>query len=155
MYHSDFKGVKEALGTSPHPLLVGFFASNSQRKLNAMKTVPNTPRIRFVLRPYRRIPTWYSSYYMSGSVIGKGVVKNLSRTGLRVLGDHSLTPGTEVTIRLHLGETDPPLEISNATVRWADQYEFGLRIEHLTTHAAHRLAGLINADVNLRPNSAQ
>lgn len=155
MYHSDFKGVKEALGTSPHPLLVGFFASNSQRKLNAMKTVPNTPRIRFVLRPYRRIPTWYSSYYMSGSVIGKGVVKNLSRTGLRVLGDHSLTPGTEVTIRLHLGETDPPLEISSATVRWADQYEFGLRIEHLTPHAAHRLAGLINADINLRPNSAQ
>ena len=66
-----------------------------------MKTVPNAPRTRFVLRPYRRIPTWYSSYYMSGSVIGKGVVKNLSRTGLRVLGDHSLTPGTEVTIRLH------------------------------------------------------
>ena len=43
------------------------------------------PRTRFVLRPYRRIPTWYGSYYMSGSVIGKGVVKNLSRTGL--LGD--------------------------------------------------------------------
>ena len=120
-----------------------------------MKTVPNAPRTRFVLRPYRRIPTWYSSYYMSGSVIGKGVVKNLSRTGLRVLGDHSLTPGTEVTIRLQLGETDPPLEISSATVRWADQYEFGLRIEHLTPHAAHRLAGLINADINLRPNSAQ
>lgn len=155
MYHSDFRGVKEALGTSPYPLLVGFFATDSRRKVNAMKTVRNTPRTRFVLRPYRRIPTWYSSYYMSGSVIGKGVVKNLSRTGLRVLGDHSLTPGTEVTIRLHLGETDPPLEISNATVRWADQYEFGLRIEHLTTHAAHRLAGLINADINLRPNSAQ
>ena len=120
-----------------------------------MKTVPNAPRTRFVLRPYRRIPTWYSSYYMSGSVIGKGVVKNLSRTGLRVLGDHSLTLGTEVTIRLHLGETDPPLEISRATVRWAGQYEFGLRIEHLTPHAAHRLAGLINADINLRPKSAQ
>ncbi len=88
---------------------------------------------------------------MSGSVIGKGVVKNLSRTGLRVLGDHSLTPGTEVSIRLHLGETDPPLEISRATVRWADQYEFGLRIEHLTPHAAHRLAGLINADINASP----
>ena len=120
-----------------------------------MKTVPNAPRTRFVLRPYRRIPTWYSSYYMSGSVIGKGVVKNLSRTGLRVLGDHSLTLGTEVTIRLHLGETDPPLEISRATVRWAGQYEFGLRIEHLTPHAAHRLAGLINADINFRLKSAQ
>ena len=120
-----------------------------------MKTVRNTPRTRFVLRPYRRIPTWYSSYYMSGSLVGKGVVKNLSRTGLRVLGDHSLTPGTEVCIRLHLGETDLPLEIFRATVRWADQYEFGLRIEQLTPHAANRLACLINADTSLRPNSAQ
>ena len=155
MYHSDFKGVKEALGTMPHPLLVGFLATNSRRRLNAMKMVRNTPRIRFVLRPYRRIPTWYTSYYMSGNVIGKGVVKNLSRTGLRVLGDHSLTPGTDVCIRLHLGETDPPLEISRATVRWADEYEFGLQIEHLTPYAADRLAGLINADISLRPNSAQ
>ena len=120
-----------------------------------MKTVRNTPRTRFVLRPYRRIPTWYSAYYMSGSVIGKGVVKNLSRTGLRVLGDHSLTPGTEVTIRFHLGETDPPLEISCATVRWANQYEFGMRIEQLTPHAAHRLADLTTAYINLPPNSAQ
>jgi len=120
-----------------------------------MKTVRNPPRTRFVLRPYRRIPTWYSSYYMSASVIGKGVVKNLSRTGLRVLGDHSLTPGTDVCIRLTLGESDPPLEISRATVRWANRYEFGLQIEHLTPHAAHRLVGLLNADISLRPNSAQ
>jgi len=47
------------------------------------------------------------------------------------------------------------LEISRATVRWANQYEFGLQIEHLTPHAAHRLVGLLNADISLRPNSAQ
>ena len=114
-----------------------------------------TPSAKFVVRPFRRIPTWYSSYYMSGSVIGKGVVKNLSRTGLRVLGDHSLTPGTEVSVRLSIGETDPPLEISRASVRWADQYEFGLRIEHVTADTAHRLADLITADIRVRPHSKQ
>ena len=124
--------------------------------LGHMKTPRQTvPRTKFVLRPYRRIPTRYSSYYMSGSVIGKGVVKNLSRTGLRVLGDHSLTPGTEVSVRLSIGETDPPLEISCASVRWADQYEFGLRIEHLTADTAHRLADLITADIRVRPHSEQ
>ena len=46
---------------------------------------------------------------MSGSVIGKGVVKNLSRTGLRVLGDHSLAAGTEVSIRLTIEGADAPL----------------------------------------------
>jgi PilZ domain-containing protein len=120
-----------------------------------MKTARNSVRSRFVLRPYRRIPTWYTSYYMSGSVIGKGVVMNLSRTGLRVLGDHSLTPGTELSLRLTLGEADPPLEISRATVRWSNQYEFGLRIEHLSSPAAHRLAGLITADLSLRPHGMQ
>ena len=121
-----------------------------------MKTPRQTvPHTKFVLRPYRRIPTRYRSYYMSGSVIGKGVVKNLSRTGLRVLGDHSLTPGTEVSVRLSIGETDPPLEISRASVRWADQYEFGLRIEHLTADTAHRLANLITADMRVRPHTEQ
>jgi hypothetical protein len=110
-------------------------------------------RRKFVLRPYRRIPTWYSAYYMSGSVIGKGVVKNLSRIGLRLLGDHSLTAGTEVSLRLSLEETDPPLEISRASVRWTNEYEFGLRIEHLSPEAAHRLAGLITADIGLRPKN--
>jgi PilZ domain len=120
-----------------------------------MKTTRNTARNKFVLRPYRRIPTWYSSYYMSGNVIGKGVVKNLSRTGLRLLGDHSLTPGTEVSIRLTLSDADPPLEITHASVRWANQYEFGLRIEHLTSNAAQRLVDLIKADTGIRSNHAQ
>ena len=114
-----------------------------------MKTVRSAYRTRFVVRPYRRIPTSYSSYYMSGSVIGKGVVRNVSRTGLRVLGDHSLASGTELCIRLILGDGDP-LEISRASVRWASEYEFGLRIEQVTPHAAQRLAGLINADIGLR-----
>jgi hypothetical protein len=120
-----------------------------------MWTGPNrtTLRRKFVLRPYRRIPTWYSAYYMSGRVIGKGVVKNLSRIGLRLLADHCLTPGTEVSLRLSLGETDPPLEISRASVRWTNDYELGLRIEHLSADAAHRLGDLITADVGLRPDN--
>jgi hypothetical protein len=113
------------------------------------------PRTRFVLRPYRRIPTWYGSYYMSGSVIGKGVVKNLSRTGLRVLGDHSLAPGTEVSVRLLVEGADVPLEIACASVRWVNQSEFGLRIEHVTSHAAQRIARLINADIGLSPDNGQ
>jgi hypothetical protein len=114
-----------------------------------------TPRTRFILRPYRRIATWYDSYYMSGTVIGKGVVKNLSRTGLRMLGDHSLTPGTNVSIRLHIDGADAPLEIARASVRWANQYEFGLRIEHVTPQATDRLAHLINADLGLRSEHAR
>lgn len=120
-----------------------------------MKMNVNSSRTRFVLRPYRRIATWYSSYYMSGSMIGKGVVKNLSRTGLCVLGDHSLATGSDVCVRIMLGENEPPVEISRASVRWTDLSGFGLRIEHLTPHAAHQLAGLIKADLSSRPRDAR
>lgn len=109
------------------------------------------PRGKFVLRPYRRIPTWYHSYYFSGNLIGKGIVMNVSRTGLRVLGEHSVKPGTELSIRLSLDEDGAPLEISRASVCWADHYEFGVKIDRLTPGAAHRIAGLINDHIAARP----
>ncbi|HKT34792.1 MAG TPA: PilZ domain-containing protein [Nitrospira sp.] len=120
-----------------------------------MKTAPNGYRSRFIIRSYRRISTAYCSYYMNGSVIGKGVVRNLSRTGFRVFGDHSLTAGTELCIRLAIGDADPPLEIPCASVRWVNNYEFGLRIEELTPQAAQRLVALVNADIGLRPRASK
>ena len=105
----------------------------------------------FVVRPYRRIPTWYGSYYLSGSGIGKGVVMNVSCTGLRVLGDHSLKPGTDVSIRVTV-DSGPPLEISRASVRWVKEYEFGLKIDQVTSQTANRLARLIHDSIGGRPS---
>ena len=110
---------------------------------------------KFVVRPYRRIPTWYSSYYLSGSLIGKGVVMNLSRNGMRVLGDHSLTPGTDVSVRLLVEEHGPPIEVSRASVRWVTQYEFGLKIDQLSQTAAHRIAGLVKAHASASRNESR
>ncbi len=105
---------------------------------------------KFVLRPYRRIPTWYESYYMSGDRIGRGVVMNLSRSGLRILGDHSITLGTELALRLTIEEHSPPLEISRASVRWVNEYEFGLRIEHLSPAAGRRIADLLGQEIRAK-----
>jgi hypothetical protein len=115
------------------------------------RTGTATPRRGFVLRPYRRIPSWYGSYYLSGSVIGKGVVMNVSCTGLRVLGDHSLKPGTDVSIRVTV-DTGPPLEISRASVRWVKEYEFGLKIDQITSQTANRLVRLIQDSIDARPS---
>jgi hypothetical protein len=136
------------------PLFVGWFLRRGQRTLEVMKMAgkQKTQPRKFVLRPYRRIPTWYSAYYLSGSVIGKGVVMNLSRTGLRLLGEHSLKPGTDVSIRVTVEEGGPSLEISRASIRWINQYEFGLKIDHLPPGAAHRIVGLINDHIGVRPS---
>jgi PilZ domain len=98
---------------------------------------------RFILRPYRRIPTWYLSYYMSGNLVGKGVVTNLSCTGMRVLGDHAMKPGTELTIQLTLEEGEPALEIEQVTVRWVKEAEFGLRINIIKPASSKRIAQVL------------
>lgn len=98
---------------------------------------------RFIMRPYRRIPTWYMSYYMGGDLIGKGVVTNLSCTGMRVLGDHAMQPGTTLTLRLTLEEGMPPLEIERVTVQWIKEAEFGVRIVTIKPAAAKRIVRLL------------
>ena len=98
---------------------------------------------RFIMRPYRRIPTWYMSYYMGGDLIGKGVVTNLSCTGMRVLGDHAMQPGTTLALRLNLEEDMPPLEIERVTVQWVKEAEFGVRVVRIKPAAAKRIVHLL------------
>ncbi len=107
------------------------------------KARANKTGSRFVLRPYRRIPTWYLSYYMSGDLVGKGVVTNLSCTGMRVLGDHAMKPGTALTVQLTLEEDKPPLEIKRVSVQWVKEAEFGLQIVSISPVAAKRIAHLL------------
>jgi len=123
--------------------------------VQAVKTGAKIQPRKFVLRPYRRIPTRYSSYYLSETAIGKGVVMNLSRTGMRILGDHSVKPGTELSVRVSVEKDHPPLEISRASVRWVNQNEFGLKIDHLTPGVSHRITCLIKQQAGARRNEPQ
>lgn len=74
----------------------------------------------------------------------EGVVTNLSRSGMRMLGDHALKAGTDLCVRFQLEEDQPPIEITRATVRWVREYEFGLRIDDQTAAAAGRIAEVLN-----------
>jgi hypothetical protein len=100
----------------------------------------------FVLRPYRRIPTWFVSYYMTGNAVGKGMVTDLSRTGMRVSGEHVLKSGTELTVRVSI-EDHPPIEISRAAVRWVRENNFGLQILSMSPSAATRIAAVLHDEI--------
>ena len=115
------------------------------RQPTNVKTVPKPGK--FILRPYRRVPTWFMSYYLSGDAVGKGVVTNLSRTGMRVLGDHALSAGTEVSVRLALDDDSPSIEIGRATVRWVNEYDFGLQIDSISHDAARRIARMVRNEI--------
>ena len=104
---------------------------------------------RFVLRPYRRIPTWLVLYYLSGECVGKGVVTNLSLSGMRIQGDHAVEPGLNLALRVTFANDGPPIDIERATVRWVAGYDFGLDLVLVSPLAAkyivHLLSGQIRA----------
>ena len=102
---------------------------------------------RFVLRPYRRIPTWRAVYYLSGECVGKGVVTNLSQSGMRVRGEHEVEPGLDLALRLTLSDDGPTIDIDRATVRWVDGNDFGLDFVRLSPLAKKHISNALNQQV--------
>ena len=112
-------------------------------KPRSSKPVP----IQFVLRPYRRIPTWLVLYYLSGDCVGKGVVTNLSQSGMRIQGDHTVQPGLDLALRVIVAGDGPPIEIDRAKVRWVDGYDFGLDFVHLSPIAAKYITNALSQQI--------
>ncbi len=102
---------------------------------------------RFVLRPYRRVPTQRVLYYLSGKCVGKGVVTNLSQSGMRVRGEHAIEPGLDLALRLTLEDDGPTIDIDRATVRWVDGIEFGLDFVRLSPLAKKYISAALNQQV--------
>ena len=112
------------------------------------KPRPSKPnRVRFVLRPYRRIPTWLALYYLSGECVGKGIVTNLSQSGMRVQGDHEVKLGLDLALRVTFADDDPPIEIERATVRWMNRYDFGLNFVHLSPLAMKHITDALSQQI--------
>jgi hypothetical protein len=112
------------------------------------RTSSEQKRTRFVLRPYRRISTWSVIHYLGGEFIGKGVMTNLSQTGMRVQGDHAVTPGTEVGIRVTFAENGSSVQIERATVRWVDGFDFGLEFIRIAPMASKQIAHIITTQIH-------
>lgn len=102
---------------------------------------------RFVLRPYRRIPTWLVLYYLSGECIGKGVATNLSLSGMRIQGDHAVEPGLNLALRVTFANDGPLIEIDRATVRWVNGYDFGLDLVLVSPLAAKSIVRLLSGQI--------
>ena len=118
------------------------------------KSSLSKPRVtRFVLRPYRRIPTWLVLYYLSGEGVGKGIVTNLSRSGMRIQGDHAVEPGLDLALRVTFADDVPPIEINRATVRWVDGYDFGLDLVLVSPFAAKHITDALSQQIRA-PQSA-
>jgi hypothetical protein len=103
--------------------------------------------VRFVLRPYRRIPTQHVLYYLSEGCVGKGIVTNLSQSGMRVQGDHGVEPGLDLALRVTLSDDDPPIEIKQATVRWVEGCDFGLSFVRASPLAVKFISSFLSEQI--------
>ena len=101
----------------------------------------------FILRPFRRIPTWCVVHYLGGEFIGKGIMTNLSQSGMRVQGDHSVTPGMQVAIRVTFAENGSSVQIERAAVRWVNGCDFGLEFVRIAPMASRQVAHVITTRI--------
>lgn len=106
---------------------------------------------RFILRTYRRFPVCCSFYYHGDGFVGEGTVWNLSAGGWRVSGDHSVSPGMDLALRLFLPDQDRAIEVDRATVQWLRGEEFGLQIVTIQPEEEARISQFVASLVYTRP----
>jgi hypothetical protein len=82
----------------------------------------------FTIRGHRRFPVKCAVDYMSSDCVGKGIVRNLSRSGWRIEGDHTVAPGAILTLAVWLPGDSIPVKVEQAIVRWVSGRAFGIKI---------------------------
>ena len=71
----------------------------------------------FKLRAHGRIKTRCILYYLGEQVSGTGSVRDISLAGWRIVGDHPVTEGTTLSLRIFLPTVQEPIHIDAATVQ--------------------------------------
>ena len=83
-----------------------------------------------------RIPTLFSLFYSymdSGqTLIGDGIVIDLSSSGIGIRGNRSVAPGMNITLSIDLPGMEKPFSITQSRVSWAESCRFGVEIKTLT-----------------------
>lgn len=105
----------------------------------------------FRLRTYQRITQCNVGYYLSDDFLGKGIVRDISSGGWRLQGDHQVTIGMKLTLRMDLPEHNSPLEIEEASVQWVSGKDFGIQIRKIRHATARRLERLIGSHLCTLP----
>jgi c-di-GMP-binding flagellar brake protein YcgR len=79
-----------------------------------------------------RFPVQFRSSFSSANIIsGIGVLSDLSSRGCRIFSSTAVKPGTALELRIEVAESEPPLQIKQAVVRWARDGNFGVEFLNL------------------------
>jgi hypothetical protein len=70
----------------------------------------------------------YSGMSDGRMLIGNGVVSNVSKTGIGILGDHLVTHGMDLSLFINLPGIEEPMCIAESRVTWVSGRRFGLEM---------------------------
>jgi c-di-GMP-binding flagellar brake protein YcgR len=84
-----------------------------------------------------------------------GSLKDLSKTGCKILGTTLPPIGGSVTVTLYLNDGQSPLCLSDSTVSWIKGNVFAVRFPKLADHERKRIQGVIWKHVSLSKAESQ
>ncbi|BFU95422.1 MAG: conserved protein of unknown function [Nitrospira sp.] len=99
------------------------------------------------VRPYHRglyrLPVSYPAMYCVLSMIGEGVIVNLSAVGCTIQTDRPMPPERSVALRLLLPDRHESLPIDLGQVRWVDGNRAGIEFTKVDRTANLRLHSFV------------
>jgi hypothetical protein len=83
-------------------------------------------------RGTERVPAQFSLMYSGMSegrmLIGNGVVSNVSKSGIGILGHHLVKPGMDLSLFIDLPGMEEPICIAESQVSWVSGRRFGVHM---------------------------
>ena len=100
-----------------------------------------------------RVPIGYRISYSGEEgariVKGEGILKDLSKTGCKILGAPTSSLGSRITLLLDLEDGQAPMRLTDALVSWIDRVSFSVRFPKLSAEERKRLQEVIWKHVRL------
>jgi len=98
-----------------------------------------------------RFPVQFRSSFSSANIVsGDGKLSDLSIRGCRVLSGTAVKPGTTLQLRIEVSKGQPPIEVTQAVVRWCRERSFGLEFASLAPAEWARLQQIVE-ELELEP----
>ncbi|OQW34712.1 MAG: hypothetical protein A4E19_17480 [Nitrospira sp. SG-bin1] len=102
-------------------------------------------------RKHVRFTVHFRSSFSSANVVsGEGTLSDLSIRGCRVFSLIEVKPGTTLQLRVHTSDRDPPIQVSQAVVRWFRSGSFGCEFVNLGQNEWARLQDVVK-DLEMHP----
>jgi len=99
-----------------------------------------------------RVPIRYRITYSGEEgariVTGGGALKDLSKTGCKILGATTSTLGSRITLLLDLEDGQAPLRLTDVLVSWTARDSFAVRFPKLSPEERKRLQEVIFKNIS-------